>query len=504
MVSLNERSRFSTRILSFFVALTASACAPEDRAQAAQSPAEPDTPESVALPSLPSPPSPDTAYARSLSAAFRDASNLALPSVVFISVEREGVTAGVPVPIPDLFRRFFEMPSPDTPLPPMVGSGSGFIFDEEGHIITNHHVVADATRIGIRTHEGREFEAELVGSDAATDIALLRVDTGDEELPRAPLGDSGGLQIGDWVLALGNPLGLEFTVTSGIVSAKGRQLTGRALAVESYIQTDAAINPGNSGGPLVDLSGRVVGVNTAIFGSDRFVGYGFAVPIELALEVVEDLLEYGYARRPRLGIRVSDVTAVDAEVYGLEAVRGAEVNAIDTDSPAEGLLEIGDVLLALDGEPIDNANALVAGLAQLDPGDVVELRVQRDGEERRVRVELGEFAREGSRVRPVSREAEVEELLGFRIEALTPEVARRLGHERESGIVIGAVRPYSEAARAGAEAGQLLLELNGRPVRSLSAFEEMAEDVEEGDVVSLRVIDSDIGETILNYRIRAR
>jgi serine protease Do len=445
----------------------------------------------------------DTSFAALLSSAFRGAAESVLPSVVFVSVERE-IAGEMPAQIPDLFRRFFDFdaPAPETPVPPQIGSGSGFVFDDEGHIITNHHVVAEATRVDVRTFDGQEFEAEVVGSDPVTDIALLRVGAHGGELSRAPIGDSQSLLIGDWVIALGNPLGLDFTVTAGIVSARGRRLTGRQSAVESFIQTDAAINPGNSGGPLVDLSGRVVGINTAIAGSDRFVGYGFAVPMRLALEVVDDLLEYGYARRPRLGIRVSSVTAVDAEVYGLDRVRGAEVNTVDPDSPAEGRLEVGDVILELDGDPIETANDLTAGLRLRDPGEEVELVVQRDRRQQRIRVVLGEFEQEEAETRPVPGPDDAEELMGFRLQSLTPQLANQFGIERDSGLIITDVRPFSQAARAGVRAGQILLELNGEPVRSTSAFRDQAEGLEADDVVSLRVIDPEVGETIVNFRAR--
>lgn len=448
-------------------------------------------------------PSADRDFARSLSSAFRDAAENTLPATVFVSVERESGTVAA-APVPDLFRRFFEMPAPNRELPPQVGSGSGFVIDDDGHILTNHHVVTDAVRVEVRTQDGREFAAEVVGSDPATDVALLRVAHHGGSLVAAPLGSSDDVLVGDWVLALGNPLGLEFTVTSGIVSAKGRQLTGRSLAVESFIQTDAAINPGNSGGPLIDLTGQVVGINTAIFGSNRFVGYGFAVPIELALDVVDDLLEYGYARRPRLGARVSDVTAVDAEVYGLDRVRGAEVNALEDDAPAKGRLEVGDVILELDDESIEDANELIAALARRDPGERVKLTVLRDGREREVRVTLGEFESAEQGARPTGRDADVEELLGFRAAPVTPQLAERFGLERDAEFVITAVRPFGSAARAGVRAGQVLLAVNGENIDRAAEIEDLTAELEEGDVVSLRVADQELGETIINYRIRGR
>jgi len=297
----------------------------------------------------------DTAIASALSNAFRAAADRALPAVVQVTVERGTQVAGRTVPLPDMFRYFFGLPEggPDQqiPLPPQQSTGSGFIFDQQGHIVTNNHVVADAERVRVRLVDGREYAAEVVGTDPSTDVALLKVRAGNEErLPVLAFADSDSLRVGDWVLALGNPLGLDFSVTAGIVSARGRQITGRTGALEAFIQTDAAVNPGNSGGPLVDLLGRVVGVNTAIVGGPRFVGYGFAVPINLARRVVSDLLEYGYVRRPRVGVSVSDVTAVDAEAYGLDRIAGAQVKTVEAGSPADRAgIEVGDVVVALDG-----------------------------------------------------------------------------------------------------------------------------------------------------------
>lgn len=448
----------------------------------------------------------DTTWARSLSAAFRTAANRTLPSVVFVTVEREANARGnIPTPqMPDLFRRFFEMPESEVVPPPQTGSGSGFVLDSRGHVVTNHHVIADAADILVRAYDGREFEAEVVGSDPSTDLAVLRLDAGDKPLPPADFGDSDELLVGDWVLALGNPLGLEFTVTSGIVSAKGRQLTGRSTTVESFIQTDAAINPGNSGGPLIDLSGRIVGINSAIYGSSRFVGYGFAVPVNLAQSVIDDLLEFGYARRPRLGVGVSDVTAVDAEVYGLDRVQGAEVVTVDAGGPAAGQLEVGDVIVGLDDEQIEDANALIANLAQRDPGDDVALRVVREGRERNVRLELGEFDREGAGAPRVAATRGSEEVLGFRVSPLTRQLAAQFGQEEVTGLVITSVERYGSAARAGVRAGQIVRSVNGRATRSLSDFGEATESIEDGDAVSLRVLDPEIGETILNFRLRGR
>ncbi len=439
-----------------------------------------------------------------LSSAFRNAAQAVLPSVVYVSVEREPRSQAMTAPIPEAFRQFFEFRQPNAELPPERNTGSGFTFDSEGRIITNHHVVADASRITVRLLDGREMDAEIVGSDATTDIAVIKINNAPNDLPVAQFGDSDALQVGDWVLALGNPLGLDFTVTAGIVSAQGRRLSGNATALESFIQTDAAINPGNSGGPLIDLQGRVIGINSAITGGSRFVGYGFAVPSALAMRVVDDLLEYGYVRRPRIGAQVSDVTAVDAEAYGLDEVSGAEINSVDDDSPAgRAGLEIGDVVVALDGEEVENANDLTTALAERDPGDEVTLTVVRDGRRRNISVELGEFPRaeEGDNTTPV-RSDDAAQLLGFSVEPLTRAIANRLDLDVEDGVIINEVRRYSPAASAGIRPGQVVVRINGRELDSMSDFRAVAREIDPGEVVSVRLIDRELGETIVNYRTR--
>ena len=453
------------------------------------------------------PESADSSIAADLSAAFRAAARRALPAVVFIQIEREaGAGAGPQPDIPEPFRFFFGPPDRGGEMPPQIGAGSGVIMDTEGRIITNSHVVADATRVLVRLVDGREFEAEIIGDDPSSDIAVIKIDPGDDRpLPVATMGSSDDVRVGDWVLALGSPLGLDFSVTAGIVSARGRQLSGRRLALESFIQTDAAINPGNSGGPLVGLNGEVIGINTAIFGAQRFVGYGFAVPISLAERVIDDLLEFGEVRRPRLGVQISDVTAVDADVYGLDEIRGADINVIEAGSPAESAgLELGDVIVAVDGDPVDDATDLTTTLARRRPGDTVELTVVRDGDRRQVEVELGRFegdAAPGGQPREEVRR-QTERLLGFRVEALTPAIAERLGIDRTSGVVIADVAPFSAAANAGVRPGAVVLAINGDEVASVGDVDAIADNLTPGSVLSLRLLVPEIGETIVNFRTR--
>ena len=443
------------------------------------------------------------AIASALSSAFRSAADRALPAVVQVASEREARRAPAPRQFQEFFR-FFGIPGDEMQIPPQAGVGTGFIIDTAGHIITNAHVVSGSDRVRIRLADGREFSASVTGHDESTDIAVVKIrPDGRERLPIVTFGTADSLRVGDWVLALGNPLGLDFTVTAGIVSARGRQLSGRRGAVEAFIQTDAAINPGNSGGPLVDLHGRVVGVNTAIAGGPRFVGYGFAVPIDLARRVVTDLLAHGYVRRPRLGVLVSDVTAVDAEAYRLPNVRGAEVNTIEAGSPAAAAgVQVGDVIVALDGAPVDDATELTTTLARRQPGDQVRLTIMRGGSRREISVRLGEFERPARRDgEPAPVAAASGPTLGLRIQPITPEIRSRYSLATSDGTVITSVEPFSPAAAAGARPGQVIVQINGTPVRSVDDARRIAGTLRAGSVASLRVRDPELGETIINYRI---
>lgn len=445
----------------------------------------------------------DTSAALALSGAFRAASERALPAVVFIGVEQAAPVAQqddldmIPAPFRDMFRL---PPGGDQP---RTGRGSGVIIDGSGLVLTNTHVVADATRLTVRLLDGREYSARVVGTDISTDIALIRIEPRNgETLPVAPLGDSNHARVGDWVLALGNPLGLDFTVTAGIVSATGRRIGGN---LESFIQTDAVINPGNSGGPLIDLFGRVIGVNSAIFGSDRFVGYGFAVPINLARRVADDLLAYGYMRRPLLGAAIGAVTAVEAEVYGLPEVRGAHVSGVMPMGPAaQAGIRPGDVVFSLNGQPISNDTHLIASLAEARPGDRVTLGIRRNGRQQDVQVQLGEFDRPPQRTAaaPEPQEEAPEQVLGFMVRELTEEDARRVGYVGEGGVVVRGVVQYGSAHEAGIQRGLIVLAINGQRVRSPEQVRTLSRNIQPGAAVSLTLFDPEYGESIVNYRTR--
>ncbi len=448
----------------------------------------------------------DTVTAQRLSSTFRAAAARALPAVVYIEVEAQ--TEVTRPQIPEPFAPFFDMPQR-----PRVrqGAGSGFIYSDDGYVITNRHVVADATRVTVTLNDGRVFDAEVVGTDPNTDVAVVKIEPDDgADLPVLSIGDSEALQVGDWVLALGNPLGLNFTVTAGIVSAKQRsigilQQERGPQALESFIQTDAAINRGNSGGPLVDLYGRAVGVNTAITSpTGAYAGNGFAIPIALVTRVAADLIEYGSVRRPLLGVQITTVNEADAEVYGLDRIAGAEVVTVTPDGPADDAgIRVGDVIVSLNGQPIDQSQELTTRLAQLRPGDEVTLGIVRYGDRRTIRVELGSFEEVETEARTAAADQpRAERVLGFRVEPLTRQAARACEVPADDGVVITEVDPLSPAAGQVARCF-VVLSINGEEVDSPRGVERVAQDLEEGDVVSLRVIAPGT-ETprIANYRIR--
>jgi serine protease Do len=324
----------------------------------------------------------DRGPVESLSTAFADLAEQVTPSVVQIQVllPPNGVGAREDLQIPEEFRRFFDMPfGAPGPLPdqPRMGGGSGFLVSSDGYIVTNNHVVGEADRVTVTLNDRRVFDAELVGADPTTDVAVIKIDA--DHLPSLAWGSSDRLRVGEWVMAVGNPgFGdglLEYTVTTGIVSAKGRPLRlinrdlqadpryGQKLsgyAIENFIQTDAVINPGNSGGPLVDIEGHVVGITSAILSTDGyFQGYGFAIPSDLAGHVARNLIEHGSVRRAWLGLSMTAVTPEDAEVWGLPSVQGAVVQSVTDDSPASRAgLEVGDVIVRLGDEPIRKSGQL--------------------------------------------------------------------------------------------------------------------------------------------------
>jgi serine protease Do len=456
-------------------------------------------------------------HATSLSDAFIAIAEAVTPAVVRIEVERTAPFALPPLGrLDDLFGR--PDAGPTTELIPQFGGGSGFIITADGYILTNYHVIADADRITVTLRDKRSHEAEVIGVDPTTDVAVIRIDA--QGLPFLALGNSDEARVGEWVLAVGNPgfedtSTLDFTVTGGIISAKGRPLNilgaeladidpaAASYAIEDFIQTDAVINPGNSGGPLVDLRGRVVGINTAIASTTGFSqGYGFAIPSNLAQRVMTDLITYGYVRRALLGIFLADISQEDAEVYGLDRIAGVLVEDFPEDSPARDVgLEKHDVIVAIDDTPVERVGQLQRLIALRRPGDGVALSVirYRAALEFRVRLaESPEAARAAQRRNPVTTGPAG---LGLEIEELTPLRARQLGYARPGGAVIARVVPAGAADRKNVMETHRILSINRTPVNGAAHAQALLRAAAPGDILSL-LIEYPEGRTyIANIRV---
>jgi len=380
------------------------------------------------------------------------------PAVVSITtqtqMQRPGApSSGRPQPFDEFWHRFFGNPHPGMPQQ-RQSAGSGFIIDASGLILTNHHVVADASKITVGLSDENRFAATVVGTDEKTDIALLKIDAG-HPLPKVRLGDSASLEIGEAVLAIGNPFGLEHTVTSGIVSAKGRRIG--AGPYDNFIQTDASINPGNSGGPLINARGEVVGVNTAIFSrSGGNIGIGFAIPINLVKELVPPLKSTGRVTRGWLGVTIQRVTPSLAESLGLSTARGALVADVLDNSPAEaGAIRRGDVIVEFDGQVVPRSDELPMLVARTAVGETVPIKVYRNGAQQTLSVHIGEL-KEETVVTSMNGNPE----LGLAVQPVTPQMAESLAMARAEGVIVAAVEPGSPADQAGLRRGDVVLEVN--------------------------------------------
>jgi serine protease Do len=366
--------------------------------------------------------------------------------------------------------------------------GSGVIVSPEGYILTNNHVVDGATEVAVTLHDKREVKARVIGADPRTDIAVLKIDAAN--LPSVTLGDSSKVQVGDVVLAMGNPFGIGQTVTMGIVSAMGRGGLG-IEEVEDFIQTDAPINPGNSGGALIDDEGHLVGINTAILSgnSGGNQGIGFAIPINMARHDMDQIVEHGKVERAYLGILPQDVTPAIAKAFNVNGTQGALVGDITPDSPASrSNLQKGDIILSLNGDPIADANQLRLKIGMMAPDASVNLKVLRNGKTEQVVVKLGEFPSKQERASVNSKEHSDSALEGVTVENVTPEVASQLKlSPATKGVVVDEVSPSSRAADAGLQPGDVIQEANHHAVKSVSEFRSAVGDRSKDDPVLLLV-----------------
>ncbi len=433
------------------------------------------------------------------------------PAVVSIQAERDARTRtqrsprrNAPPGLEDFFQQFDPRQQQA-----QEASGSGFIVSKDGYILTNNHVVENFDRLNVTLTDHRVFKAKVVGRDPSTDVAVIKIEG--KDLPTATLGNDDGTRVGEWVLAIGNPLGFDFTVTAGIVSAKGRGgaelqgLSRDAYSITDFIQTDAAINPGNSGGPLVNNRGEVIGMNSAIASQTGYYsGYGFAIPITLAKQVMDDIVEHGEVRRAVIGVQISAVSQEDATVAGLKDISGVLVGGYsDDNSPARAAgLEAGDVIIAADGKPTDRVSTLQRIIRSHEPGETVTLDVMRYGTKKTFRVKLGKAPTEAQ---VASRDADGDsaapvrgisyDKLGVTVEALTPEFqrAKRLNSDRQGVRVV-------DIDAAGAARGRLfpndvitavLYPAPRKDVRTVEDLQSVLSRAKDGDIVSLQVFNPD-------------
>jgi len=389
-----------------------------------------------------------------------------------------GGPSGPNDPLKDFFDRFFgdQMPKDFK----QKNLGSGFIIDKQGFILTNNHVVEKADEITVKLADGKSFLANIVGRDPKTDLALIRIES-DQELIPLPMGDSESLEVGDWVVAMGNPFGLDNTVTAGIVSAKYRHIG--AGPYENFIQTDASINPGNSGGPLLNTRCEVIGINTVIFSqTGGSIGIGFAIPINMAKEILEQL-KTGRVVRGWLGVMIQKITPELKAKLGLEDEQGALVADVSSGSPAEKAgIQRGDVIVSFDGKKINEMNDLPYIVASTPIGKAVPVKVVRKGRERILEVKIGEL-KEGKKDLEEGGKSRSESRLGMRVEDLTPQLAKDLGLPDAEGLAIVQVDGGSPAAEAGLRPGDIILELDQGPVKDADEFLKKITRYKKGDTI---------------------
>jgi serine protease Do len=422
-----------------------------------------------------------------LQSAFKSAIDRAAPAVVSVYSTKTVKLGQQQTPFGpggDPFDLFFHRPQQPPREFKQQGLGSGFVIDDQGHVLTNNHVVEGADEVKIELSDDREVDAEVIGTDPATDLALLQVKAGG--LHPVELGDSDSLEIGDWVLAIGNPFGLPKTVSSGIVSAKGRVNVG-IVDYENFIQTDAAVNPGNSGGPLVDLQGRVVGINTAIASrSGGNNGIAFAIPINMAKRVVDQLLDNGKVTRGHLGIMISELSDELASTFSYKGDDGILVQDVSKDSAADKAgLKNGDIITSMDGERVADVASFRNGIANTPPGETIHLEIWRDGKSMKISAKLDELP--GASTTTPSQAAEPPKI-GIALQDLTPKLQQQLSIEDEHGVVITAVQPGSPAAEAGIQPGDLLEQVGNTSVKTAKKALELlrAADLENGIRVRVR------------------
>lgn len=454
------------------------------------------------------------AAAEELSNAFISVSNAVTPAVVHIEVTTTPKAVNVPNSQNqpnDMFKFFF---GPDFPFhnfdvpnqkpAPEHAIGSGLIVSSDGYIITNNHVVQEADHNGIKVTllDKRTFDAKLVGRDPTTDVAVIKING--DNFPIVSLGNSDSVHVGEWVVAIGNPLGLDYTVTQGIVSALGRNINiiRDQYGIEDFIQTDAVINPGNSGGPLVDLHGQVVGINTAIAtNTGSYEGYGFAIPINIAEKVAKDLIDHGKVIRPYIGVKIQEVDQTMSKALGMAEAQGVLVQSVESNSPAEEAgIKPGDVILKFDGQKIEHANQLQALVASHRPGDEVDVETLHDGKTEAKSVTLKERSAEEFASNSSNETSTTTlQLLGLSVQDADRATLDKL--DAKEGVLVTDVVSGSEADQRGLHTGELITSVDNKPIKTADELEKIINNHKPGDALLMRVTDSTKTKTYLALEI---
>ncbi|HZP39163.1 MAG TPA: DegQ family serine endoprotease [Methylomirabilota bacterium] len=416
------------------------------------------------------------------SGSFAQVAESVAPAVVNINTVTRGVTGRTPVEEffgDELLKRFFgEIPERQQI---QRSLGSGVIVDPSGIVLTNAHVVERATEIEVATADGKKHKAKLLGADRKTDLAVLRLEGGGP-YPAANLGDSDRVKVGDWVLAIGSPFGLQQTVTAGIISAKGRSIGQGPF--DDFLQTDAAINPGNSGGPLVNMSGEVVGINSAILSrTGGNVGIGFSIPVNMAKRIYTELAAKGKVTRGWLGVSIQPLTPELAKGFGLKEPKGVLISDVMQDSPAAAAgVASGDIVIEFDRKKVESPQDLQKAVAATPPGRAVPVKVWRDKAEKTLEIKIGETPDESVALRSSNKG---KALLGMDVRPITPDVARQLNLRNPEGVIVVSVEEDSPAAEAGLQRGDVIREVNRQRVRSMADYERATKDIKDGDRVTV-------------------
>ena len=432
--------------------------------------------------------------APNLSTAIAQVAKQNIPAVVHIEVTQRQEVANPLLPFENdpFFRYFFSLPRvPRKFKRELKGLGTGVIMDEQGHILTNNHVVGGATEINVLLADGKTYPAKPVGADSKTDLAVIRI-VAKEPFPHVTFGDSDAVEVGEWVVAIGHPRGLDQTVTQGIISAKHRQGITDPSGYQDFLQTDAAINPGNSGGPLLNLRGEVIGVNAAIVSeSGGFEGIGFAIPSNMALHIAKMLIARGKVERGWLGVSIQDLTPDLAKSFGLDTPKGALVAEVAKGGPGEQAgLQRGDIILFYQGKDVRNASALRNEVANTPVGKKAKLVVWRDGKKKELAVAIGN-AENISKMLAAS----VNRRLGGEVRAVTPQEMQQLGLEPDEGVAIASVDRKGPLSEVGFEPGDIILEVDGQPVEGVESFLGIVNSLQPGQEVTMLAVDHRSGQS---------